>query len=57
MKKLLTVFAGVLLTMPLAALDASALTSVEPAIDAGPAPSVTGTCWYWIAGRWVPIPC
>jgi hypothetical protein len=56
MKKLLTVLVGVLLTMPVAALDSSTV-SVESTVASVSVPSVTGTCWVYYAGHWWMIPC
>ena len=57
MNKLLTVLTGVMLTMPLAALDVGALPSVEVSVDVSPASSMTGWCWVWTGSGWIRVPC
>jgi len=55
MKKLLTVFVGVFLTMPLAALDANAPASVDINASLRAGGNVTGSCWFWTGYKWVYI--
>ena len=57
MKKLLTVLVGVLLTMPLAALDASEPLSAESSAGLRHVPSVTAYCWVRVGNQWMLVPC
>ena len=57
MKKLRIVLAGILLTMPLFALNASSLVDEGEAVELQQTPSVTGYCWVLIGGRWYIVPC
>ena len=57
MKKLMTVLAGLLLTMPLAALDASEPLSAESSAGLRHVPSVTAYCWVRVGNQWMLVPC
>jgi hypothetical protein len=57
MRKLRIVFVGVLLTMPLVALNASSSVDEGDAVELQQTPEVTGYCWYFYNGRWYVTPC
>jgi len=57
MKKLRIVLAGILLTMPLFALNASSSLDEGEGVELQQAPSLTGTCWFFYNGRWYTYPC
>jgi len=57
MRKLRIVLAGILLTMPLFALNASSSVDEGQAVEIQRTPSVTGYCWYFLNGRWYIVPC
>jgi hypothetical protein len=57
MKKLRIVLAGVLLSLPIMALNASALTKGDAPVGLNPTHSVTGWCWVYFMGRYIAIPC
>jgi hypothetical protein len=57
MKKLRNVLAGVLLSLPIMALNASALTKEDAPVGLNPTHSVTGWCWVYFMGRYIAIPC
>lgn len=57
MNKLRTFLAAALLTIPVFSLSASSLPT-EAKVDAVvSAPSVTGTCYFYMGGRWWAYPC
>ena len=55
MRKLRIVLAGILLTMPLFALNASSL--VDEGVDVQQTPSLTAWCWVNYGGQWYLVPC
>ena len=57
MKKLRTVLAAALLTIPVLTLNAGSLTADVQADGIKPTHSVTGTCYVYFAGRWWVYPC
>ena len=57
MRKLRIVLAGILLTMPLFALNASSVVDDGEALELQQAPGVAGSCWYFYNGRWYIFPC
>ena len=59
MKKLRIVLAGVLLSLPIMALNASSLPTAQPPAGAGlnTTHSVTGWCWIYFMGRYIAVPC
>jgi hypothetical protein len=57
MKKLRIVLAGVLLSLPIMALNASALTKEDAPVGLNPTHSVTGWCYVYFMGRYIAIPC
>ena len=57
MKKVLTVLAAALLTIPVLSLNASSLVDSDKASEINATHSVTGTCWVYFAGRWWVYPC
>jgi hypothetical protein len=57
MKKLRTVLAAALLTLPVLTLNASSLASDAQQSTIKPTHTVTGTCYVYFAGRWWAIPC
>lgn len=57
MKKLRNVVAGILLSLPLLALNASTLTKEEAPAGLNPTHSVTGWCYVYFMGRYIAIPC
>jgi hypothetical protein len=56
MKKLRTVLAGILLTLPLFALNASSVAIEGEGLEIQQ-PSVTGWCLVFFAGYWWVVPC
>ena len=56
MQKLRTFLAAALLTIPLT-LSAGALTSEVEADGIQSTQSLTGTCWFYMGGRWWYYPC
>ena len=54
MRKLRTLLAGVLLTIPMLTLNASSLSALDDGISP---PSVAGTCYIYFGGRWYAYPC
>ena len=57
MKKLRVVLAGVLLSLPMMALNASALTTEEAPAGLSSTHSVTGWCYVYFMGRYIAVPC
>lgn len=57
MKKLRNVLAGVLLSLPIMALNASAFTTDEAPAGLSTTHSVTGWCFVYFAGRYIAVPC
>jgi len=57
MKRLRIALAGILLTMPLFALNASSSVDEGEGVELQQAPSLTGTCWVFYNGRWYTYPC
>jgi hypothetical protein len=57
MRKLRIVLAGILLTTPLFALNASSAVDEGEALELQRTPSVTGSCWYYYNGQWYIFPC
>ncbi|HEY9183098.1 MAG TPA: hypothetical protein VIQ99_07850 [Gammaproteobacteria bacterium] len=57
MNKLRTFLAAALLTIPVFSLSASSLTTEAQVDGIASTPSVTGTCYYYIGGRWWAFPC
>ena len=55
MRKLRIVLAGILLTMPLFAVNAS--SSVSEGMELQQTPSLTGTCYIFWNGHWYIYPC
>ena len=55
MRKLRIMLAGVLLTMPLFALDASSLS--DEALDVQQTTNLTGWCYYYFNGQIYYYPC
>lgn len=57
MKRLRIVLAGILLTMPLFALNASSSVDEGQGVDLQQAPSLTGMCYIYWNGHWYIFPC
>jgi len=57
MRKLRIVLAGILLTMPLFALNASSPVDEGEGLELQQAPSLTGVCYFFWNGRWYTYPC
>jgi hypothetical protein len=57
MKRLRIVLAGILLTMPLFALNASSSVDEGEAMELQQTPSLMGVCWYYYNGQWYMHPC
>jgi len=57
MQKLRTFLAAALLTIPVATLNASALTTDVEAGGIQSTQSLTGWCYYYMGGRWWAYPC
>jgi hypothetical protein len=57
MKKLRVVLAGVLLSLPIMALNASMLTTDEAPAGLSSTHSVTGWCYIYFMGRYYAVPC
>jgi hypothetical protein len=57
MKRLRIVLAGILLTTPLFALNASSLVDEGQVLEVQQTTSLTGSCWVYYNGRWMLIPC
>jgi hypothetical protein len=57
MKKLRNVLAAALLTIPVLALDASALPATATGSELNPTRSVAATCYVYFMGRWYSYPC
>lgn len=57
MKRLRIVLAGILLTMPLFAVNASSSGDEGEGLEVQHAPSLTGSCWVYYGGRWWIVPC
>jgi hypothetical protein len=58
MRKLRIVLAGILLTMPLFALNANSSGDEEgDGVEIQQASSLTGSCWVFYNGRWYIVPC
>jgi len=57
MRKLRIVLAGILLTMPLFALNASSSVDEGEAMELQQTASLTGVCWYYYNGQWYMHPC
>jgi hypothetical protein len=56
MKNLRIVLVGILLAVPLFALNASSSVDAGP-VDVQQTPSVTGYCWVYWNGHWYVVPC
>jgi hypothetical protein len=57
MKKLRTVLAAALLTIPLSSLSASTLPDPARGSELNPTHSVAATCYVYLMGRWWAYPC
>ncbi|HJR70670.1 MAG TPA: hypothetical protein VKA43_11560 [Gammaproteobacteria bacterium] len=57
MKRLRIVLAGILLTMPLFALNASTSVDEGGAVELQQTPRLTGYCWVNYNGQWYQVPC
>jgi len=57
MQQLRTFLAAVLLTIPVLTLNASTLTTEVEAGGIQSTQSLTGTCYYYMGGRWWYYPC
>ncbi len=57
MRKLRIVLAGILLTIPLFAVNAGSSVDEGEAVELQQTPSVTGYCWVFYNGRWYIVPC
>jgi hypothetical protein len=57
MKRLRIVLAGILLTMPLFALNASSSVDEREGVEVQQAPGLTGTCYIYWNGHWYTYPC
>jgi hypothetical protein len=57
MTKLRTFLAAALLTIPVFSLSASSLTTDVRVDGIASTPSVTGTCYIFMGGRWWAYPC
>lgn len=57
MKKLRNVLIGALLVLPVLLLDASASAKENVAVGLSSTTSLTGTCWFFMNGRWYLLPC
>jgi hypothetical protein len=57
MKKLRTVLAGILLTLPLFALNASPSLIESEALEVQDGTNVTGWCLVFFMGYWMVVPC
>jgi hypothetical protein len=57
MKKLRIMLAGILLTMPLFALNASAPVTLVEGVHVQQSPSATGYCWVYWNGQWYLVSC
>jgi hypothetical protein len=57
MNKLRTILAAALLTMPVIALNASAVVEEPTGIELNQLQQQSGCCWMLIGGRWYCVPC
>jgi hypothetical protein len=57
MRKLRTVLAAALLTIPVMTLNASASSADASTYGVSSTQSLTGTCWVYMGGRWWAFPC
>jgi hypothetical protein len=57
MRKLRIVLAGISLTMPLFALNASSPVDEGEAMERQQVPSLTGVCYVYWNGYWYAVPC
>ena len=57
MKRLLTVLAAALLTIPVLSLNATSLVDSDKGSAINATHGVTGTCFVYYMGRWWLIPC
>ena len=57
MKRLLTVLAAALLTIPVLTLNASSLADSTKGSEIQSTHSVTNTCFVYYMGRWWAYPC
>jgi hypothetical protein len=57
MTKLRTFLAAALLTIPVFSLSASSLTTDVKIDGVSSTPSVAGTCYFYMGGRWWAYPC
>jgi hypothetical protein len=57
MRKLRIVLAGVLLTMPLFALNASSLVDEGAGLEIQQTPKLTGWCYVYMNGHLYVVPC
>jgi len=57
MTKFRTFLAAALLTIPVFSLSASSLTTDVQVDGIASTPSITGTCYIFMGGRWWAYPC
>lgn len=57
MRKLRTFLAAALLTIPMLTLNASGLTADVEVGGLESTQGLTGTCYYYMGGRWWAFPC